>query len=126
MLRTRYEQAMERGTTTSNNTYSNKATVKVVRQQLHEINDLHQKYKQLGDQHVALVNNFTDLKILNAHLLRENKELKALLDTAQQMLEQLRGERKEFVEDLKNFDWYGNKDDYFKLIKKWEEKQNVR
>lgn len=47
--------------------------------------------------YLELMDNYTDLKILNGQLSRENKEYKALLETADAMLTQLREERKEFV-----------------------------
>ena len=106
----------------SNNDFTNKATVKVVRQQLHQINDLQEKYKRLGAQHTALVNNHTDVKILNAQTLKENKVLKTLLDVAQKMLEKLREERKEYVEDLKTIK-KATPVNIDKYIKKWEGKE---
>ena len=56
------------------------AIVKIVANHTREYNDLDTRYKQLGVKHLVLVENYANLKILNAQLTAENKSLKKLLE----------------------------------------------
>jgi len=49
-----------------------------------------EKYERLGIEHKLLVNKFVDMKLLYAQLKAENEALKSLLDTAEQIIVQLR------------------------------------
>ena len=80
----------------SDNNYQNRATVKVVRQQIHEINDLRAKYKTLMEVHLETVKKYKAKSI-------ECDELKT-----------------EILADLKDEKQWFNIDT--NLIKKWEGK----
>ena len=104
----------------SDNNYENRATVKVVRQQLHELTDLRMKYKGLAE-------DFSDLRIMNSQLRGENKKYKVLLQVATKEVAKL---RKEFLKDLERihaglFQAFGE-GDYLHYIEeeqmKWEGK----
>lgn len=67
--------------------------LKLIAKHTREYNELSVKYTDLGSKHRDLTNNYVNLKLINAQALRENKALKSLLDTAEQMLAQLRGKK---------------------------------
>ena len=81
----------------SDNNYENRGTVKVVRQQLHEINDLRIKYKAVASRYRDLTEAYANLKILNTQFLGENKKYKVLLQVATKEIANL---KKEFLEDI--------------------------
>ena len=54
-----------------------------------------EKCDRLEIEHKLLVGKFVDVKLLCSHLKAENKALKSLLDTAEQIIVQLRKEAEE-------------------------------
>ena len=102
----------------SDNNYENRGTVKVVRQQLHEINDLRIKYTDIASKYRDLTEAYANLKILNTQFLGENKKYKVLLQVA---TKEIQGLKKEIVEDLNElrqpFSY-----ELLNLIRKWEAK----
>ena len=105
----------------SDNNYQNRGTVKVVRQQLHEINDLRMKYNRLASEHITLAEDFASLRMMNTQLRGENKRYKVLLQVATKEIVKL---KTEIVNDLK--DWLKSphrlieRSELFKLLRKWE------
>ena len=75
--------------------FKNNTVIKIIAQHTRDYNDLDTLYKKLGVKHIALINKFVDLKILNGNLKAENKKWKALLDEAQERIELLKGLRKQ-------------------------------
>ena len=109
----------------NDNNYQNRGTVKVVRQQLHEITELNRKYTDIASKYRDLLNRFADMNILYTQSKGENKKLKVLLEVA---TKEIQTQRKEIVEDLNtfgNFELYPKENALEWLIKireKWEGK----
>ena len=103
----------------SDNNYENRGTVKVVRQQLHEINDLRIKYKDVASKYKGLAEDFSDLRIMNSQLRGENKKYKVLLQVATKEIASM---KKDIVEDLRQIDFSNLTNSISNLIEKWEGK----
>lgn len=90
------------------NNETNKATVKVVRQQIHEINDITFKYKTLSKKYLDALNDNADFKILIIQLKGENKKLWVLLEVATKEIKDLKEKIDRFTIDSSlPEDYYG-------------------
>ena len=64
--------------------------IKIIAQHVLEYNELNEKYMNALSDYRDLTTRFVDLNMLYKNAKKENRSLKKLLDTSEQMLEVLR------------------------------------